>query len=270
MSHRSSIHQLNAEDLNRGLRTRRVGRRVVVLDEVDSTNSYAMDVLARDAQTVDGTVVFAERQTSGRGRLGRSWHSPRGAGLTFTVLLLEAPSPPAPARLTMAAAVAVVAGIREATDVEPTIRWPNDVYMNDRKLAGILVEVRSVHPSLRATAIGIGVNCLQHRMHFPPEIRDRATSLELETTQSVDRVSVAQAILRHLDGFLAEDCPIDDAQLASAWRHFSADLGAHVTLVSKGQTFTGRIVDVQPQTGVLLHLDTGARREFDPVTTTRL
>jgi BirA family biotin operon repressor/biotin-[acetyl-CoA-carboxylase] ligase len=270
MSRIGGSHQLQAADLLEGLATRRIGRHIVVLPEVPSTNSYALETLAAEAGTAaDGHVVFAEYQTEGRGRLGRPWHSPRGAGLTFTVLLCEDGVQAPVARLVMTTAVAVVAGIEEATDVAPVIRWPNDVYVRDRKLAGILMEVRTLNSGIRATAIGIGVNCLQHAGHFPPEIRDRATSLELQASRPVDRVAVAQAILRQLDGYLAEGCPISDDRLADAWRTHSADIGAHVTLRREGRTFSGRIVDVHPQGGLLLQLDTGGRCEFDPVTTTR-
>ncbi len=271
MSRPSGSHQLQAADLLEGLQTRRIGRHILVLPEVSSTNSYALETLADEVGTAaDGHVVFAEYQTAGRGRLGRAWQSPRGAGLTFTVLLCEDGARTPGARLVMTTAVAVVAGIEEATDVAPVIRWPNDVYVEDRKLAGILLEVRTLKGAVRATAIGIGVNCLQHAAHFPPEIRDRATSLELQASQPVDRAAIAQAILRQLDARLADGCPISDDQLSADWRAHTADIGAHVTLRQEGHTFSGRILDVHPHAGLLLQLDTGARRQFDPQTTTRL
>ena len=282
-------HRLNASDLIRGLNTRRIGRQIIVLPEVDSTNTYALDTLAaKIGKAADGYVVFAEYQTAGRGRLGHRWHSPRGASLIFTVMLCDDITregaggarrdlrtsteaiTSGPVRLVMAAAVAVVAGIEQATGVEPVIRWPNDVYVGSKKLAGILVEVRTVCGTVRATAVGIGVNCLQHAPHFTPEIRDRATSLEVEAAQPIDRVAVAQAILPKLDAYIADDHDVRDVRLAADWRARSADIGAHVMLQSEGQTFSGRIVDVHPQQGLLLQLDTGGRREFDPATTTRL
>jgi BirA family biotin operon repressor/biotin-[acetyl-CoA-carboxylase] ligase len=170
----------------------------------------------------------------------------------------------------MSAAIAVVTGISQAAEVEPVIRWPNDVYVGSKKLAGILVEVRPLAGGVRATAVGIGVNCLQHAAHFPPELRDRATSVDLEASGPVDRVAVGRAILQQLDKRLAGDGGISDDQLAAEWRSHSADIGARVTLASQGQSFCGRIIDVRPHSGLLLQLDAGGRREFDPVTTTRL
>lgn len=271
MTSSEARHELTAADFTHGLDTRRVGRQVIVVPEVGSTNAYALEEIAPKAgAAADGCVVFAEYQTAGRGRLGRVWHSPRGASLTFTVLLCDGGAPLAPARLMMSAAIAVVTGISHGAEVEPVIRWPNDVYVGSKKLAGILVEVRALAGGGRATAVGIGVNCLQHAAHFPPELRDRATSVDLEAPGPVDRVAIGRAILRQLDKRLAGDGGVSEDQLAAEWRSHSADIGAHVTLVSQGQSFCGRIIDVQPHSGLLLQLDAGGRREFDPVTTTRL
>lgn len=279
----SPPRQLSVELLSDGLNTRRVGRRILVLPQVDSTNTYALETVAASAGAqADGTVVFTEHQTAGRGRLGRSWHAPTGASLLMTTLLWEADDRPS-AYWCMAAAVAVVRGIEAATDLDPMIRWPNDVYIDGRKVAGILVEVR--RPDLIAdrglpagekktqgafVAIGIGVNCLQHAGHFPEEIRQQATSLEMASAHAVDRVSVAQAIMRALDDVSGVSGTISDAQLAADWTERSGDIGTATTLVSGGQQFDGRIVDVHPQHGLVLQLETGARRHFDPATTSRL
>lgn len=263
-------HRLNAERIVAGLSTARLGRRVLVLDEIDSTNEYALSVLApRDGVAADGTAVLTEHQTAGRGRLGRSWHSPRGASLAMTVLLCESRLPPSPVRLVMAGGVAVAKAVASTTDVEPVIRWPNDVYVGSKKLAGILVEARGVGPDSWALAIGIGINCLQHAGHFPPELRDRATSLELESKHAIDREAVAVAVMNELDALVRRDSSVSDVALADQWRARSADLGTRVTLREDGQTYTGVILDVHPQSGLVLQLDTGARRHFDPATTSR-
>ncbi len=262
-------HRLDSDALSRDLATARVGRQVRVFDALDSTNSYVLDTLAPDAARFDGIAVFAEYQSAGRGRLGRRWDAPRGAALTFTVLLHETTDRLPASRIVLAAAVAVVDAIVETTDVEPVIRWPNDLYVRDRKLAGILIEVRPAAAGARAVAMGIGVNCLQHAAHFPPELRDRATSLEIESGHAIDRTAVARAMLRRLDGFLTAPEAIDDAALAAAWRERSADIGARAVLRDGGRLFTGRIVDVDPMEGLLLQIDGGGLRHFDPATTTR-
>ncbi len=263
-------HELGATTLSRDLNTSRVGRRITVLRETKSTNDYALNMLAdREKQAADGHVVFTEHQTAGHGRLGRSWHSPRGASLLFTLLLWEDKPVLTPARIVMAAALGVATGIENATDVEPVVRWPNDVYVRGKKLAGILVEVRPDQNGARTLAIGIGVNCLQHPGHFLPEIRDTATSLEIESAAPVSRIDVARKMLQALDSHFARSEQLDDDSLIAAWRDRSADIGTRVTLVKQGEQFTGQIVDVHPTSGLLLHLDTGARQHFDPATTSR-
>lgn len=187
----------------------------------------------------------------------------------MTVLLCESRLPPSPVRLVMAGGVAVAQAVASTTDVEPVIRWPNDVYVGPKKLAGVLVEARSVGPDSWSVAIGIGINCFQHVGHFPPELRDRATSLELESKHAIDREAVAIAVLNELDALVRRDSTISDGELADRWRARSADLGARVTLRENGQTYSGIILDVHPQSGLLLQLDTGTRRHFDPATTSR-
>ena len=170
----------------------------------------------------------------------------------------------------MATAIATVEAIETTTDIVPAIRWPNDVFVGNRKLAGILVESRAAPDGARYLAIGVGLNCLQHAAHFPPEIRDIATSLELESAEPIDRIAIAQALLRTLDRFFAKPDVTDDATLVNLWQRHSDDIGSRVTLVHAGEEFAGQVIDIHPETGLLLQLDTGARREFDPATTMRL
>jgi BirA family biotin operon repressor/biotin-[acetyl-CoA-carboxylase] ligase len=214
--------------------------------------------------------VFAEYQSAGRGRLGREWHAPRGASLLCTVLLWEDLSTLSPARLTLSTAVAASLAIETACHIEPNIRWPNDLYIASRKLGGILVEARSGPEKLAPVAIGIGINCLQHAAHFPPELRERATSLELSSSEPIDRARLAVELLRQLDHFFSRQAQVDDRILIEAWRSRSSDIGTHVTLSADGREFHGRIVDIHPTEGLVLQVDDGGRRHFDPSTTTRL
>ncbi len=263
-------HQLTADLLRDNLIIDRIGRQITVLPDVDSTNAYALDhVATKHGPSSDGHVIFAEHQTAGRGRLGRTWLSPRGAGLTLTALLWEQPGALPTARLIMAAAIAVARAVERATDIVPSIRWPNDVYVKNKKLAGILVEARACANQPMPIAVGIGLNCLQHRSHFPPELRDTATSLEIESRQPIDRATVAKALLTELDRCFSKSRPLADEAIADEWRQRSSDIGARVTLTCDGQSFTGQIIDINPHAGLLLQLDNGTRQEFDLATITR-
>jgi len=248
----------------------RLGGRVDVLDSVGSTNEAAL-AAARDG-VPDGYVVFAEHQTAGRGRLGRTWCSPRGASVMVTVLLVEGRGRPVPEahQLGLIAAIATTEAIAEATGVTALIDWPNDVVIGDRKVAGILVESRSVEGRGRAFAIGIGINCLQHQRHFPAELQSRATSLDLESSVAVNRGVVAGALLERLDGWLADSLKWRPADVRAAFLNHSSPLGRRIRLRFEGQVFEGQVVDLDPSSDLVVQLDTGGRRLFPAATTSVL
>jgi len=167
--------------------TCRIGREIIVLEETTSTNDEAIR-LGRE-----GAVVFAEHQTAGRGRMTRRWESPTGLGLYFSVLL----RPAHPQQLTTWAAVAVTRALGGH------IKWPNDIFLNGKKVVGILCETTGNN-----TVVGIGVNVNQTPADFPPELHDRATSLrEAGGGSPLDRIAVAATILRQLDALYPFDFP---------------------------------------------------------------
>jgi len=255
------------EQIEGDLGTRRIGRRVIVLDETNSTNDAAF-ALAGEPDC-DGVAVFAHHQTAARGRLGRTWVSPRGASVLCSILLFESdqPDPPGvdPGTLTLAAGVATCDAVTAAaTDIETTIRWPNDVYVRDRKVAGILIESRSLAGG-RAYVVGVGVNCLQHAAHFDEALRGLATSLEAESRDVISRLTVARRLLVELDQWLADRA--DPQALRQAWLDRAEPLGQHIHLRQAGHDYVGVTVDVDPTAGLVVQLAGGGRRVFDPATT---
>jgi BirA family biotin operon repressor/biotin-[acetyl-CoA-carboxylase] ligase len=166
---------------------------LVLLASTTSTNDEARALAASGAP--DGTVVVAEHQTAGRGRLGRTWHSPAGRGLYLSVLLRPEEAPDRLGRYTLAAAVAVCRACGAAAKTTSVgIKWPNDILAGGRKLAGILAEVRS-GPSASELVIGIGVNVDHLVEEFPAELRDRVTSLRLLGAAPADRAGFAETVL---------------------------------------------------------------------------
>ena len=150
-------------------------------DEIGSTNDVA--ITAAQAGAPEGLVVVANTQSAGRGRVGRSWSSPPGAGLYVSVVLRPAGS--ALQLLTIAAGVAVAEGVHAAAGLDPAVKWPNDVHVRSRKLAGILAEAGSSAGAVDHVVLGFGVNIL--RAAYPPDVAARATSIESELGRSVDR-----------------------------------------------------------------------------------
>jgi len=253
---------LSEEAIGEDLATKRVGRRLRVLAETTSTNDVALSA-AEEGPNCDGLAVFAEYQTAGRGRQGRSWHAPRGASLLCSTVLFGPDDVSRAGLLTLAAGVAACDAVREATTVWPVLHWPNDLLVGGKKLAGVLVESRPVVGGQRAWVIGVGINCYQHVSHFPPDLRDRATSLEIESREPIDRLRLAKCLLRELDRWVADETVREANRVRSAWLERAEALGARVRLTADGKEYIGRAVEVDPQYGLLVQTDDGTRVWFD-------
>lgn len=261
------IGPLDGESIGRALATRRVARRIVCLAECDSTNSEALRRIGADPAACNGLVIFAEHQSAGRGRLGRSWHAPRGASLLMTAVV--GGHPEVASRVVLATGVAIREAVHEVCGIEADLAWPNDVYVRGRKLAGVLVETARSGSGAAMLAVGIGVNCLQHAGHFPPEIRARATSLEIEAHGAVSREAVAIGLLERLDELLPAAMGEAAHALGQRWRQHSGDVGRRAELVHGGRNYSGTVVDIDGSHGLWMQLDGGGRLRFDPLTTSK-
>lgn len=179
----------------------------------------------------------------------------------------------------LAAAVACCEAIARATGVRVQIKWPNDLVFEGRKLGGILVESRrgGGGPAPRgprsaaapaAYVVGLGINCLQHRRHFPMELRDRATSLDLIAAGPIDRCALARAVLAELDRWYADLSVWTGQELRRAWLNWAASLGGRIRLHHAGRLYTGHVIDLDPTASLVVQLEQGARRLFDAASTT--
>lgn len=192
------------EALEAAIDTKWVGKHICYFKELDSTNARAKQ--EADNGAAEGTLVVTDMQTAGRGRRGRSWNSPAGVNVYFTLILKPVYEPDKAAMVTLVMALAVAEGISLTCGLEAEIKWPNDVVVNGKKVCGILTEMSMEHGRVRHVAVGVGVNVgLQE---FPPEIADKAANLEAECKKSVSRVALAANILRafekHYDSFRQE------------------------------------------------------------------
>lgn len=234
--------RLTADDLRARLQTRVIGTEILVFDETGSTN----DVVARLAHdgAREGLVVFAESQTRGRGRHGRVWVAPRGKGLWFSVLLRPEFPVAAFPRITVAASVAVA----RAVGHNARIKWPNDVTVAGKKLAGILTETRDGAAIL---GIGIDVNCARDEV---PEV---ATSLLLETGQRQNRLALAAVVLTQLDEYyrLAAE---DFGRVTDEWARLSTTLGRQLVVRMGDRRIDGHAQALDGDGALLLRRDNGS------------
>jgi BirA family biotin operon repressor/biotin-[acetyl-CoA-carboxylase] ligase len=205
-----------------------IGRDIRVFEETNSTNDVA-EKLARDG-VKEGVVVFAESQTRGRGRLGRKWLSPPRKGLWFSVLLRPDLRPQAATQLTVVAATALLRAIREQTGLIPEIKWPNDILIGGRKVAGVLTELSAELDHVKHLILGIGVDVNLIVSEFPADLRKLATSLKIEAGRHIQRASLAAAILRELDRDYERIRAHRFQEIADEWEQHCATLGRRVSI----------------------------------------
>ena len=189
---------LSAEGISQRLGTRVVGRRILVYTEVTSTNAIASEL--GDRGEPEGAVVVAETQTAGRGRLGRPWFSASRIGLWTSILLRPPMRTGEASLLSQLAAVSLAEAVAETDPgLAPRIKWPNDLLLGEKKVAGILVEAKTEGERMYYAVVGIGLNCNHTLADFPDALQGSATSLALNVGKPVSRLRVAQALYRHLD-----------------------------------------------------------------------
>jgi BirA family transcriptional regulator, biotin operon repressor / biotin---[acetyl-CoA-carboxylase] ligase len=188
---------LVAEELQADLASGVIGREIIVLAQTGSTNDAILEIA--NANSKEGLVVFAEHQTAGRGQRGNRWESAAGKGLWFSILLRPKIDLASSPQLTAWAAEAVSGAIQNEFSLTPTIKPPNDVQIDGRKIAGVLVEMRAQEKAAHLAITGIGVNVNQSREDFPKELQSRAISLAMALGKQIDRQRFAVALLRKLD-----------------------------------------------------------------------
>ncbi len=249
MSSPTGSQALTPETIHAVLRTKSFGRTLHVLPETPSTNTAAIALAQKGA--AHGTVVVAERQTAGRGRLGRSWYSPAGENLYCSVIVRQTP---APYKLTewlswvpLLSAVSVARAVQIVTGLSPSLKWPNDIIIGQRKLGGVLCESNGSRTQGTVVVIGIGINVNSARAAFPDDFRDLATSLAAEAGHPFDRAALLAALLLELEirleGLIAEQ----SADLKCEYTKLCSTLGRHVRIsLASGENVEGQADSINP------------------------
>jgi len=253
---------LEPDRIKANLNTRRIGSEIIVYDSTSNTNDVAAEY-AKSGKN-DGLAIFAEEQTSGRGRAGNKWICGKADGLICSIVLTK--SRCSAELLSLACAVAVAETIGKQGKHRAKIKWPNDITINGKKAAGILIE-SDTSGDVPAYVVGIGINCHQKQDSFPPELQPLATSIDIESGTLCDRVSLAKRLLTSIDHWL-EIAEQTDKKVIDQWRKLSIQLGHRVTLVFNGRKFTGHCIGIDPDKGLTLQLDNGTPGFFPAAHTT--
>lgn len=223
----------------------------LLLAETSSTNDVAREQGRKGVRA--GFLVAASRQTRGRGRLGRSWESPTDRGLYVSILLRPDLAVAQAGQLTILASVATVDAVEALTGLRPQIKWPNDLMMGGKKLAGLLIETEPVGTRLDFAVIGIGINVRHEAADFSPEVRDLATSLYLATGRHYRRADLLVALLQAFERRLSQ--PFSEAR--EAWAASSLTLGQRVTLTTARGRKHGQALGLDESGALLLRNDSG-------------
>jgi len=223
--------------LQKHLRGTGLGRRIHHFFKIDSTNTVAMNLGAQDEP--HGSIVLAEEQTAGRGRVGRSWYSEKSSGIYVSVLLRPEISPVQAPVLTLLSGLAVHEAVRETTGMQPDIRWPNDLLLQGKKFCGILTEMNAEPDRVHFVVVGIGVDVNHAQM--PDELVAIAASLRMLTGKSYSRLELLARLLRCLDRYYNQFLEQGPQAIIDRWRAASSYCeGKRVKIVAATETYTGR------------------------------
>lgn len=224
------------------LGTKMIGRKIYAYQTVQSTNTIAAQLAAMKAP--EGTLVIAEYQTRGRGRLGREWHSPEKVGLYCSLILYPKIHPTQAPGISLMTAVALAETINSYDDIDVKIKWPNDVLISGMKAAGILTELSAELDRVEYVIVGVGVNLNQKRSDFPPELRETATSVRIGTKEKVNRREFLQRFLRNFEKeyFVFRKSGLKEAR--KSLLRYSALLNQEIKLKMGRKTIIGTVIDI--------------------------
>lgn len=237
------------DEIRLGLKTEFIGQTIHYEESVDSTQIIAKRMAMEGA--AEGTVVIAEEQLKGRGRLNRHWHSPSSSGVWMSIILRpNIPIQKAP-QLTLLTAVAIVQGIIEATSLSSQIKWPNDILMSGKKVTGILTELVAESDRINSVIIGIGINVNQEKEDFPEELQEIATSLSLEAGKKFDRAVLIRSIFQKLEQLYKLYLTDGFQPVKHLWEKYSVTIGRMVTAKTLTENIYGKALGITDD-GVLL------------------
>ena len=245
----SSPDKLFTREVLYGLKTKAIGQNYFHHDMLSSTMDYAFQLGVEGA--AEGTVVCAEGQTKGRGRMERPWTSPKGKGLYFSLILRPNLFPADAAKITLFSAVAICEAISQSTGIKTSIKWPNDLLIQDKKVAGILTELSAEMDRVRFIVIGVGLNVNSSLKQLPPN----ATSLKQASGKNLSRVVLLQDIFQRIEYWYEILNKNGFGPVIDRWRQLTSTLGKKITIGD----VKGKAVDLDEHGGLIIQNEAGQR-----------
>ncbi len=249
---------MDAELIGQSLNTRALGKKIYSFETLDSTNTFARKL--SDEDSPHGTLVIAEEQTAGRGRQGRRWQAEKGRNLLFSVVL-RTPFLQERARiLPFVGALAAADAVEQLTHCSVECKWPNDLLIDKRKFAGMLIEAVMQNDVVTSVVMGVGINVNQRE--FPDEIKSKATSLAEHEENDIDRVQLLCRIMEELEQRLEQLRQFSPQVLLDDWKRRTTMFGSRITLTEQAGQSSGKAIDLAPNGALIIEDETGIRREI--------
>ncbi len=248
---------INEQDIRRSLRAQVLGKRIYTFDSIDSTNTFARSL--EESECPNGTLIIADEQTAGKGRQGRQWQSQKGMNLLFSVVTRPSFIQEKIRMLPFAAALAVADGIEQETKSAIECKWPNDLLIDGKKVAGMLIESATQNEAVMSMIFGIGINVNQ--TEFANDIKEKATSLKLHSQQDIDRVRLLCAVIGELEYRFEQLRQFSPHMLLDEWKQRATMLGSAITIAEHRSSIKAKAIDVAANGALVIEEIDGTRRE---------
>lgn len=239
--------------------TKHIGKSIIKLDHVDSTNARAAS-LAKDG-AAEGTVIMAEVQNAGYGRLDRQWISPKG-GLWLSLIIRPDMEPRDATIITLMGACAVAEALKSISGIDATIKWPNDVLISQKKVCGILTEMRTRDNAIDFVILGIGINANFHVNDLPEELRETATTLRMECGGDIPLQDLCKSLLINIDVLYEKVLSGKTRDIIERWKSRNNTLGQHVRITTLNGSIEGTAVDLDESGALIVKAEDGEMRNI--------
>ena len=241
----------SCEELSSQLRTRYMGKRLKFFESVSSTNTSSFNEAIRGA--AHGTVVLADVQTSGRGRKGRVWHSPPGKNLYFSILLTELPERSGISWVPLVTGLALAETLEDASRLSLSLKWPNDIVIKNKKIAGILCESKQIGQQDHMCVVGVGINVNSHYNDFPAGFSEIGTSLSIECQSSFHRSAILRTFLEKFESYYETLLQSGSHSIKRLYANRCATIGRQIRLeLMTGEAVQGFAVGIGDEGELLM------------------
>lgn len=251
---------LRPEEIMNNLKTKIVGSEILYYEKTTSTMDVARGLIQTNFK--NGTIIFTEEQTNGRGRSNHIWFCPKYKGILLTILLKHTIKPDSLCLLIGTIAVAITEMVRESCQLQAEIKWPNDILIGGKKLGGILVTIEKNQDKQPVFLIGIGININTTEHELPKNLRILPTSIAVEKKEYINRILFARTLLQYLDKWYLILRDEHFKYITEKWKEYCITIGKELTIADYGKEYSGTVIGISYNGGLMIKLNNGSTKIF--------